>query len=332
MARNPQRLGPLNPDLRSTDRPGMSESSSVTAGQRIAGIVLIANGGFVIAEAVLLSNAGAAGALARPHTSAVDILLGLALLVGVPAVLPWVKFRVVAGALVFPGMYLFQGDPVMAGVQVAFSAAVALLLFGNSGGLRIATAGLVVTGLFCLELLGLQQILTGRSPLLASVSSITYDLEPLTSSEFTSEAQPYRIQLPESGWERRSEAAARADNPLAEIWLVQPEMDAHVLVIGESVDAGQEIPIEPLVEAVIANAREGATEFEVLEQKPLASFNTIGRRIDASAVMDGLPVRLRYGVFAEGRHGIQLICFAQPAAFEIAASECDAVFASFEVL
>ena len=307
----------------------MSDTPDVTWGQRLAGAVLTVNGGLFLAEAALVSSQGAD---LPARASVVDILLGLALLAGVRSVVPWVQIRLVVGALVFFGIYVAQGDPVMAGLQVTFSAAVALLLFGHAGSLRIAAAGLVATSLMGLEVLTLQQEVTGRSPLLASVLSFAYDLEPLTSTEFRSETQPYRIQLPATGWGRRSEAAARAEEPLAQLWLVQPEMDAHVLVIGASVDTGQEILIEPFVETVIASARDGASEFEVLEQKPFATLNTIGRRIDASAVIEGVPLRLRFGVFAEGRHGIQLVCFAPPPAFEFAVAECDTLFASFEVL
>ena len=308
----------------------MSEDSpSVTAGQRLAGVILIVNGGLVLAETAIL---GTGGVSPSPRASAIDILLGLALLAGFRGVLPFVQFRVVAGAVVFCGMYLYQGDPVMAAVQVTFSLVVGLLLFGNAGMLRMAVAGVAAMALLSLEAIGLHQLKTGRSPLLASVLTITYDLEPLESTEFTSEAQPYRLRLPGAGWQRRSETAARADNPLAQLWLVQPEMDAHVIVLGESLEAGQRMPIDPLVEQVIANAREASTDFELLGQKPLATPNTIGQRIDASAVMDGIPIRFRYGVFAEGQHGIQLVCFAAPTAFEIAAPECDAVLGSLEVI
>ena len=88
--------------------------SDVTGGQRLAGLVLTLNGGVVLAETGLLASQGAD---LSPGASAIDILLGLALLAGVGAVVPWVMIRVTLGAFLFCGMYVLQGDPVMAGVQ-----------------------------------------------------------------------------------------------------------------------------------------------------------------------------------------------------------------------
>jgi hypothetical protein len=297
----------------------------LTTGQRVAGPVLIANGILVLAEnAMMVDGEG----FSNPIGSLVDIALGLMLLAGRRDVLGFTKFRAIAGALVFGGVYLAQGDMVMMTLQVIFSAALIALLFGDAGKLRIMVAAVAALGLIGLEILGLQMINTGESP--AIMMTALYDSEPLDTDVLESPSHPYRMTAPGMGWEIRSDESARLDNPLADVWLVEPSWDAHIMVIAEAADAGYAFDVESLADVVVENARMEAEEFSVERQRHLAGVSTLGKQIDANAVIDGMNMRFRYGLFANGRHGVQVICFAREQSFENVEQACDEVLGSFQ--
>jgi hypothetical protein len=297
----------------------------LTIGQRIAGPILVANGVLVMLErAMAMDGEG----FSNPVGSLIDIALGLMLLAGRKDVLGFTKFRAVAGGLVFGGIYLAQGDMTMMALQLIFSAALIALLFGDAGKPRMAVAAVAAIGLMGLELIGLQMIHSGESP--AIMMSALYDLQPIESEVLESATHPYRMRAPGEGWERRSDESAQIDNPLADLWLVEPAWDAHIMVIAETVEPGYEVDIETLAEVVVDNARAGAEDFDLASQKYLAGVSTLGKQLDARAVIDGNEMRFRYGVFANGRHGVQVICFAGEKSFPNVEKACDAVLGSFE--
>jgi len=312
--------------------PPDDEEGGLSSGQRLAGAILLVNGLLVLYERLMLSGAlSFDGALQSPASSIIDIGLGIALLAGQASVLGFVMFRVVAGALLLGGMYLVQGDPLMAGLQVVFSATLVALIYGRAGGARTAIAGTCAISFLGFEVLGIQMLTTGR---VASSSLIAaqYDLEELESTSLTSELAPYRIQSPGDGWALRSDAAAKADNPLADFWLVQAEYDAHILVIAESAPRGGAIDLDAVVEAVEANARASVQNFVVSERGHVAATHALGTTLDGSGTVDGVPMHFRYGVFAKGPHAIQVACFARGASFEVISSQCDAALESFEFM
>lgn len=297
----------------------------LTIGQRIAGAALIANAILVMGERVIMTDGEG---FASPIGSLIDLALGLMLLGGRRDALAFTKFRAVAGGLLFGGLYLAQGDTVMMVMQVVFSCALIALLFGDAGKLRVAAASVAILGLMGLELVGLQMIMTGEAP--AMLMSAQYDSQPLEAEVVESDSHPYRMIAPGDGWERRSDASARTDNPEADVWLVEPGWDAHIMVIAETADAGLVIEIDALTEAVEENARAASEQFEVASRGYVAAVSNLGRQLDANAVIEGRAMRLRYGLFADGRHSVQVVCFAGDKSFPNVEQACDAVLESFQ--
>ena len=123
-----------------------SEDPEVGTAHRLAGLILILNGILVAVENTILADQ-LGGAMEGRHMltgSLVDVGLGLALLAGAGSVLGFVKFRVIVGGIAFTALHFTQGDLLMAGLQVAFTVGLMLLLFGTAGIPRIAVGGLLV--------------------------------------------------------------------------------------------------------------------------------------------------------------------------------------------
>jgi hypothetical protein len=302
----------------------------VNLGARIAGGIMVANGLALLVEtgltATLRESAPAASFRPSPVGMVLDLLIGGWLLTGNPKVLPWAKVRVVLGALIFPAVLFTSGQTFLAGLQVAYSAGLALLLFGDPRALRIG-AGVLATGFgLALETIGLFGMATGTAPL-ASVM-MAPGLEsggPVASVDGTS--CPYRLTAASGHWYLRKAEAARKENPLADRWIVWPEKDAHVLVIAEQVEPGLSVDMDRFAEVVLGNVRQASKDLKVLARDPLPGGGT---RLHTQATINGLAVESYYGLYAREPWIFQIVAFASRAHFASVQGDLEAIVASFE--
>ncbi len=123
----------------------------LTNGQKIAAIVLIINGLFLILELLLIR--GTDSSVAR--SALVNIGIGAWMLSGSRAALTWAKIGTVIGAVAFPAIFYFvQHDIIMTVIQAVFSLSLIALLFGNAGKARVITALIFIVAYFGLEIAG----------------------------------------------------------------------------------------------------------------------------------------------------------------------------------
>ena len=161
--------------------------------------------------------------------------------------------RVILGLLLFSGLAIASSDWVSFWIQIVLSSGVLLLLVGNASRPRII-GGVALLSLYMVAAVaGLQQMATGKSFLTPLYSRGLYDLDPIEPSRLHGSTVAYTIEPPVDGWQLRTPEAVRRDNPVVDHWLVNPAMDAHILVIAESVDPGSELSVEALSDAVISN-------------------------------------------------------------------------------
>lgn len=303
----------------------------ISLGARIAGGIMVANGLALLIESglnVTLNEGGPASSSFRP--SPIGMLLDLAiggwLLTGNPKGLPWAKVRVVLGALILPALLFASGQRFLGGLQIAFSAGLALLLFGNPGTLRIG-AGLLATGFgLALETIGLVGMATGTTPLARLL--MAPGLEgggPIDSVEGAS--CPYRLTTAGGRWHLRKAEAARKENALADRWIVWPEKDAHVLVIAERVEPGLSVDMERFAEVILGNARQASTDLKVVARDPLPGGGT---RLHTRATIEGIPIESYYGLYAREPWIFQVVAFTSQRHFPSVEGELEAIVASFE--
>jgi hypothetical protein len=279
----------------------------VTTAQRIAGGVLILNAAAVLGEVfVFPPDPG----MPNPIFSAcVDILLGGLLMAGRVGAVPWVKVRVILGAIVFTGLHALRGDPFTAGIQVCFSLGLMALLFGDPGKLRIALGLGAVALLMALEGAGLQQQMTGRNSLTPLVMRVTGGIEPI-ADVVSGDQVAFTLESPGVGWHRRPAESARADNPLADTWLIHPETDAHLLVIAEELPEPVVFPLDELTSNVLLNAKTVYPDFVIRSQKRVPAEGGAANLIEATALVEGTKMRFLYGVYSFEGYAFQLIGFA----------------------
>jgi hypothetical protein len=292
----------------------------------LAGAILLLNGVLLILEKTALADEDAARFL---MSGVIDVGLGVTLVRGNPRFLKWVQVRVILGLFLFSGVQLLNGHPVVATVQVVFSLVLLNLLFGNPGAARKAASVVLALGVFLLQGLGLCKEFTGRDLLGRWKLEMQEKVTPLDPMLVTGVDYAYIIASPGARWLQRTQESARKNNPLADIWLVNPDYDAHVYVIGERTDDNHVFVLDKMSEAVIEHIKNRAADFALIERRPVASDPGHGEHILGTGTLKGAKLTFHYGVFAFGHSGFQFVCSAKPKSYAQVAAACESMIESF---
>ncbi|MCY1059805.1 hypothetical protein [Nannocystis sp. SCPEA4] len=306
------------------------KATDASTGHRVAGALMIVNALLVLLESIWLP-APAQTALPQPSfsvTALVDVALGVSLLSGSAAAVKFSLVRVGLGLLCFTAIDLVTGEWLAAGMQVAVSVAFLLLLVGRAGKLRIAGAGLLFGLYVAVEALGAYIILSGNNPIAHTVLRASGELADEPAGEVAGEHLDYRLRAPGDRWYLRTSEAARRDNPLADRWLVRPELDAHIIVIAESIP-GVMVSLAPMVDAVVANMRSAVPTVELLDDSALPRLPDTGRLLRLHATVDGHNVDYLVGIVAAHGAAYQIIGWTRTNNFAAVRDELMAAIDSF---
>jgi hypothetical protein len=301
--------------LREAGEPGV-----VTAGSRAAGLVLLVNALVSVASVAMLP---ADGGLNPVHGIVADLAVGIALISGHAKWQKWAYVRAVLGGLLFGGILAAQGNWLGVAFQLMLSTSLVLLLAGHPGKLRLGAALSLCTPYFVLAAIGLLAGRSGANPLSSVVLSARGEIEP-ASGTIRGSRFAYCIEVPARGWFLRTEAAARRDNPLSDRWLTRPDLDAHVMVIGEEVASGT-VSQERFEDALVGEARSRLADFHMVGRDPLPA----GAALHYTGRHQRLNLEYYRGAFARGTHAYQVVAFATPEHFARLHGELSSMLQSF---
>jgi len=138
----------------------------------------------------------------------------------------------------------------------------------------------------------------------------------------------WRLKVPGPAWREVPTAMARKQNPLADRWITRPDVDAHLLVIGEAAPGTK---LDQFVETVVANGKTTSPAFELLEQKPLLIGMVDGRLLHTRAKLGELDIEYLYGLVLHGDQAFQIVAFASKDKFPSVQAEMQRAIASFEL-
>jgi hypothetical protein len=213
-------------------------------------------------------------------------------------------------------------------MQVGVSAAFLLLLVGHPRRLQIALASLLFGLYLVLEGLGLYILLSGQNPIARTVLSARGELASEPAGEVVGQLLDYRLRSPSDRWYLRTDEAAKRDNPLADRWLIRPDLDAHILVIAERVPDTM-VPLASFVDTVVGNMRAAAGSFELIDASPLPGHPDTGKLLRMRATVDGRHVEYLAGLVTAYGSAYQLIGFTGEHNFAAAEPELRAAIESF---
>lgn len=291
----------------------------ITFAHRLAGLILALNGIVLIAEMALFPS----GQPTQEYRgAAISLILGLILLAGYSKILIWVKISVVLGAVLFTVKNCIAGDMIAAVMQVAFSLALMLLIFGNPARIRIAISATVSLLYFAVAIIGFQQETTGTNFLTPLITRTSYNLEPLKTNTIKGSNAPYTILIDNKKWSQMSPEDASRDVPTADIWLVNPKYDGHILIL--TFHAGNEnvfIP-EKVVEILTEDFEKGSESSKIIKRSTVQGVDGKIDLIEATSIIDGETFTYNFGIFSKGPHAVQVSCHTFEESFQYIRQDC----------
>ncbi|MDC0720973.1 hypothetical protein [Nannocystis bainbridge] len=301
-----------------------------STGHRIAGALMIVNAALVLCETYMMpaSTRGDLLTGSFPIAALIDVALGVSLLSGSTGAVTLSIVRVGLGLVLFTLLRALTGEWLAAGMQVGVSLAFLLLLVGHAKRVRIGLAALLFGLYLALESFGLYILVTGQNPLAHAVMSARGELTGEPAGDVVGGLVDYRLRAPSDRWYLRTDEAARRDNPLADRWLVRPDLDAHILIIAERVPDTM-VPLAPFVDTVVGNMRSAASNFELIDSAPLPGHLDTGKLLHMRASVDGQDVEYLAGLVTAYGSAFQLIGFTGARNFAAVEPELRAAIESF---
>jgi hypothetical protein len=297
-------------------------------GARIAGGLLLLNAAVMALELVLMPNK-VPNATSSLVPAVVDVLIGASLLRGDKKYLQWAIVRAVGGAVIWTGLSLANGEHFVAALQVLVSASLLALLIGQPGRARIAAACLAFSLYGLVELAGLLSLTTGVNPIAATTMQLSGELEPESAGTIHGVAFDYALTAPAKSWHLYKAEVMHKNNPLADRWLVRPDVDAHLLVIAERLEPGMTLELKNLSKVIVDNARKAITDIVVLEDAPMPTRD--GWLLRFTGASEGKGIEFYVGLYAKGRNVVQVQGFAPNKSFAAAKPELERAVASLEL-
>jgi hypothetical protein len=318
--------------LHPTQAPALQELS---IGPRIAGGLLLVNAALVLLEFAIVKSDAAGGSTpfdspGRGLISAcIDVGIGVSLLKNNRRVVPWAIARAAFGLVLLTLMLAFK-DPYLAAMQATMCGSMLALLIGNASKPRVAVAASFFGLYALLSFIGIAASVTGRNPIAALIQGASGQIESAPAGVVTGEASHYRIMAPSDRWHLRNPGAAKKDNPLADRWLIRPDVDAHVLIIDERSTNGLFL-IEPLADAVVKNVKDTSKSFQLHSRTPLKTYPEDGRLLHMQYSTNGLDITAYTAVVASGDRGYQVMAFAETKTFPEVEGELRRLVESFRL-
>lgn len=232
--------------------------SALPIGVRVGALLLLINAAIVLSQSVILDLDGANAMLSPIGSAVVDVLIGIQLLRGQLAWRIWAIVRCTLGTLLFVGMNVSAGDVFAAVLQSTVGVSLLTALVGDASRMRIGVALTLFTPYLLLTALVFTQKFVDWNPLPGLIMEMSGELEPGEVTLVTGVSRAWTLSSA-PGWRARRADVAQRDNPLADRWLVLPDVDAHVMVIVEPIERGSVVLISNYRDAVLENARRNAS-------------------------------------------------------------------------
>lgn len=309
----------------------------LSLGPQIAGGLLCINAALVLLSAFVIPVDPALGPMFAPERGIVpaiiDALIGVSLLSKKTKYIVWAIVvlaivRTVLGTVVYTALSITK-EPMIAASQVMVGLSLLLLLIGQAGRLRIGVASALFFVYSLLNISGLSVTLLGVNPLGPVIQHVLRDIES-APDVLVGQRTHYHIKKPSHHWYLRKDKEAKKTNPLADLWLTRPDLDAHVLIIVEKVP-GQRLLPDALVEAMVENTRGASSALTELSREPMPRHPKKGRVVHLRATVNGQKLEYLSGTLAAYEYGYQIITFASQKSFPKVEAELRSIFDSFEL-
>ncbi|QRN93200.1 hypothetical protein JRI60_28815 [Archangium violaceum] len=250
-----------------------------------------------------------------------DLLLGVSFLRGKGQLRTLALIRLVVGMFLFGGMSLYQAQYLFTLVVVAFSCGVLVLIWGKPSaflagvGLTAVLLGVVVE-LFGFHRLAETQPLADRARI-----ALRPDLEGRRLGEDVSivgDRHAYKLRVPSDGWYRRKAEVARVSDSHIDLWLTQPDGNAHLSVSVRDWSDSNAADLREARDEALEGLKRQYPGFQVsetsdngtrLEDPTIATLN-------GGATRSGQPFLFEVSLHKAGNTLLRVTAFAPSGSFE----------------
>lgn len=235
------------------------------------------------------------------------LLIGTLLLLGVKSVVPFARFVIVTGALLQGGYLVMHGLFLDLTLQLILCAGLWMVLSPRSLEFRILylSGFLSVTLVLGVDLLILSQRFESKGYLVNAYKGA----EPTTVDTVFGNAYAYRLDFGKEIWHLRNPKFYKKNNPATDLWLVDPQNDAHLMVIGERTADGADANLNAFAAAVRQNLLTQNPSARFIDLNPLYGVYYDGILLKLSSDVDGVPLEYLIGLYTIKNYAFQVIGF-----------------------
>lgn len=186
----------------------------------------------------------------------------------------------------------------------------------------------VLVGVLALALLVLVGLAVAWLPRLENYARST----PLGNPVVKGRAYEYELTAPSDAWRLMREHEARKHNERADRWLVRPDLDAHLLVVGlRATPPAQRWDVEKAIELEVDAVRNTGAKVEVLERAALESELEDARLVHYRSEQKRNRFEYVHAIFSAGEVMIQVVGWTWQKRFSEVEPELRAAIASLKL-
>lgn len=315
------------PAATSTPAPQAEPAPQSSSALPIGGGILLLNAVLHLFEFLFLPSVSTDPSLRAAQLAGtlvgvgLDAVLGISFLRGSNRFRTLAFIRLVVGMFLFGGMSLYQVQYLFTLVVFAFSCGVLVLIWGKPSSFLAGVALTAVLLGVAVELIGFTRLAATQSLSERMKIALRPDLEGRQLGEEDSivgDRHPYKLRIPSKGWFRRKESVVRASDSSIDLWLSQPDHNAHLTV---AVRAWSEAQAENLREArdlALHELKLQYPDFQVADTSdngtPLQDPSLA--TLSGSATRAGKPFQFELSLYKTGNTLLRVMAFGPTKSFE----------------
>lgn len=234
------------------------------------------------------------------------LLMGTLLFLRVRSIVPFARFAVIAGLVLQGGYLILHGFFLDFVLQLILCGGLWLVLSPRSQEFRI----LQVSGvLFVVLILGVDMftLVTRFDGPGGFSDSPAKGISAATVDTVYGNTYAYRLDFGEAIWHERYRETYLKSDPSTDLWLVDPQKDAHLMVIGENTPNDSNANIDAFAEAVKYNLLEKNPGTKLISINRLYGVYYDGILLKLKSNMDGVPLEYLVGLYTIKNYAFQVI-------------------------
>lgn len=241
-----------------------------------------------------------------------DVVFGLLLLTKPSKIIIYITAaRAFIGLIIFGFNFSKSGDFLSLIFQVLLSISLIYLLLK----IPIKTKRNIFVGVSFAIIITLAG-LTSSSVIINKNLDSYYSLEDEAATSVHGYFYEYELMINSDNWFLRERKAALKENPVVDQWVVNPKLDAHIFIIGETLQPAQAFDLYSLKEKVIENLKNATDIDKLVSESETNNKNHQGLILHHKIHSHGLDLDYMHGLYIIGDKVFQIALFCKTKDFQ----------------